>query len=653
MTTSALVPSRYCPRCGLDTAETVCPQDGTPTFVRKHDALEPVAFRIGDVIGRYRITGVVGAGGFGAVFSAEHLVTGQAAAVKVMTGDGGELPPDAVQRFLQEARVTASLTHPNTVRIYDFGQSESGVLFMAMELLHGRTLEEHIAAADARGAAMSEHEAATIGIQVLRSLTQAHAAGLVHRDLKPANIMLAELTGEPSIVKVLDFGIARTQNSELTQAGTALGTPLYMSPEQARGEVPDGRSDVYALGCILYACVSGRPPFEDPNPMTILLNHQCEALPDLRQRARVPLSAAFIDVVAGATTKKREDRFANAQAMREALEAVLVPARPVVPVAEPVAVVPESPRQVVVLPPAPRAPAAEVPPPPAATGTDLDATREADVVQAASLLAARPSAPTAMPVPAQPSPRPAGRKAQASSADTIPPESTSQTRARPAVPAVATRDAAPLASSTGRPVRRGPERAAPRPSFVTAQMVYPENATVVAMMPIMPLAEAPAPAPAAAPAVPPARGAARIAAILLAAVAVILAAAWFALREPDAASSAASVVAAPVAIPAAEPSNTQALPPPVPAAPVAVAPAQPPVAPPAPVAVAPVAIDVPAPPSLDVAPEPPTPPAAAAPAPRKAPRSVAPGASPTRPPARPARKPIAPGPKEKGFELLP
>ena len=321
--------TRYCPRCSQDTQSEHCPADGTPTFLHALRASGATTLHPGDVIGgRYRIQGILGQGGFGAVFAAEHLMTGQAAAVKVMVGDGAALDPDLVQRFLQEARVTASLSHPNTVRIYDFGQTDAGVLFMAMEQLIGPTLDGHLKDALDRGTALSELETATIGIQILRSLTEAHAAGLVHRDLKPGNLILVQMIGEAPVVKVLDFGIARIQGSELTQAGTAIGTPAYMSPEQGRGEVPDGRADLYSLGCILFACVTGAPPYTDENPLTVLLAHQMRPVPDLRALAKVPVSDAFVAFVERALAKKVSDRFGDAMAMREALEAVVASPRP-------------------------------------------------------------------------------------------------------------------------------------------------------------------------------------------------------------------------------------------------------------------------------------------------------------------------------------
>jgi len=336
MSQSAPTTTRYCPRCGQGTDVEICPDDGSPTFLRALHNTETRMLAVGDVIsGRYRIEGILGQGGFGAVFAAEHLMTGQPVAVKVMIGDFGASAEDLVQRFLQEARITASLSHPNTVRIYDFGQTETGVLFMAMEQLRGPTLEAHLHAAGVAGTALSEAETITIGVQVLRSLNEAHGVGLVHRDLKPGNLILVQMAGEPDIVKVLDFGIARPRDSVLTQTGTALGTPTFMSPEQARSEVPDGRSDLYSLGCILFACVAGQPPFVGDSSMSVLLAHQLHALPNLRDVARVPVSEAFVQCIERATAKKVEGRFANAVEMRKALEAIARPApAPAVPDSE-------------------------------------------------------------------------------------------------------------------------------------------------------------------------------------------------------------------------------------------------------------------------------------------------------------------------------
>ncbi len=313
---------RYCPACGVRTANEFCAADGTATVSRKILDVDATTVREGDVIeGRYRVTGVLGRGGFGAVYSAEHTGTQQKVALKMLLPSADGADEAEVRRFYREAQVTAKLKHPNTVRVFDVGQTPSGALYIAMEQLHGPTLEGHLRDRARDGAVLDEGEAIHIAISVLRSLHEAHGQGLVHRDLKPANIMLADSGDDDAIVKVLDFGIARAKDSSLTGAGTALGTPAYMSPEQCQGLELDGRSDVYSLGVILYRCVAGAPPFADRNPLTLMFNHAHTPPPDLRETARTPVSDAFVRVVQKSLEKSRDDRYANAKDMRQALEA--------------------------------------------------------------------------------------------------------------------------------------------------------------------------------------------------------------------------------------------------------------------------------------------------------------------------------------------
>ena len=279
-------------------------------------------FEAGRIIqGRYRLKGVLGKGGFGAVYEAEHTGTSQLVAVKVMLADVSEHNVQAVRRFYKEAQVTAQLRHPNTVRVFDVGQTSEGALYIAMERLHGPTLEEVLRELGAQGTAMPERQALDIAIPVLRSLGEAHTMDLVHRDLKPANIMLTEVADEEPVVKVLDFGIARTRDSSLTGQGTALGTPAYKSPEQCMGGNVDGRSDIYALGVILYRCVTGRTPFDDPNPLTVMYKHAHAPPPDPRDVAKSQLGEGFVACTLKALAKKPEQRFEAARALRLALEA--------------------------------------------------------------------------------------------------------------------------------------------------------------------------------------------------------------------------------------------------------------------------------------------------------------------------------------------
>lgn len=316
--------NRYCPSCGLKTEAEFCPVDNVATLVRKELKAEANVVREGDVVaGRYRITGILGRGGFGAVYSAEHTGTQQHLALKMMLSSADGADENEVRRFYREAQVTASLKHPNTVRVFDVGQTDEGALYIAMELLKGPTLEQTLRDCARDAKVMTEQETLNMAIPVLKSLHEAHGKKLVHRDLKPANIMLTESSDDEPIVKVLDFGIARAQDSSLTGAGTALGTPAYMSPEQCQGGELDARSDLYSLAVIMYRCVTGQPPFNDRNPLTVMFHHAASPVPDLAETALTPLTPGFVQCIYKALAKKREDRFESAKEMRTALEAVL------------------------------------------------------------------------------------------------------------------------------------------------------------------------------------------------------------------------------------------------------------------------------------------------------------------------------------------
>ena len=273
---------------------------------------------------RYRIERVLGRGSFGAVFAATHAGTGQPIALKILSG--GEQDDElALRRFFQEARVTSGLRHPNTIRVFDFGQDDTGLVYLAMELLSGHTLRQALGNRKRKDQVFTEAEAVEAAVSITRSLSEAHAAGLVHRDLKPENVFIHELPGDEPIVKVLDFGIVKTRGSSLTDAGPggSLGTPSFMSPEQANNMEVDGRSDLYSLGIMLYLMVSGSLPFMRETPLQTLVAHINDPAPDLRQFARTPVSEAFVQVVERALSKMAEDRFADAASMRAALHSVV------------------------------------------------------------------------------------------------------------------------------------------------------------------------------------------------------------------------------------------------------------------------------------------------------------------------------------------
>ncbi len=267
----------------------------------------------------YRLIKKIGEGASGEVFEAEHIELGRKYAVKVLSA-AHAAAHDAVERFRREARAIASLSHPNLVRLHDFGKSFDGRVFLAMELLDGKTLDVHIA-----DKPIPWRDATRLAIQVARALEAAHDAGLVHRDLKPQNLFLTT-SGE---LKLLDFGVAMaladTMDTEKRQKGFAVfGTPEYMAPEQVAGEPVDARCDLYALGCLLYELMTGSRPFEG-SPV-VVMGKQLRETPE-RPRTRAPeamLPPDIESVIMKALAKSKEDRYASAHAMREALEDALV-----------------------------------------------------------------------------------------------------------------------------------------------------------------------------------------------------------------------------------------------------------------------------------------------------------------------------------------
>jgi len=233
------------------------------------------------VVGKFRLQSLLGEGAMGRVYVAEHLSLSQQIAVKVLhphlTGD-----ESLARRFHREAKSAFTLNHPNSITIYDFGQDEDGLLYIAMELLEGRSLHDVLA----EQGPMELDRVVRILSQVCLALDEAHHKGIVHRDLKPENVMVQDRRGEPDFVKVCDFGIAKVQDasgeSAITMAGMVCGTPEYMSPEQARGDPLDGRSDLYSLGVILYQMVTERLPFTAETALGCVTKHLTEEPPSPR-----------------------------------------------------------------------------------------------------------------------------------------------------------------------------------------------------------------------------------------------------------------------------------------------------------------------------------------------------------------------------------
>jgi len=263
-------------------------------------------------MGSYSLETLLGKGGMGEVWAARHRRLGSCAAVKlirpeVLIQKTGREAYVVRQRFEQEARATAGLRSPHTVALHDFGVSEDGSFYYAMELLDGLDLEELIERFGPQPAA----RVARILRQVCDSLAEAHGGGLIHRDIKPSNIFLARLGVNCDFVKVLDFGLVKAENSgntRLTIEGTTAGTPAYMAPEMATGKPFDGRADIYSLGCIGYFLLTGTPVFEESTPVATALAHVQKQPVPLSQRTELHVPADLEEIIMRCLAKNPADR---------------------------------------------------------------------------------------------------------------------------------------------------------------------------------------------------------------------------------------------------------------------------------------------------------------------------------------------------------
>jgi serine/threonine-protein kinase len=248
--------------------------------------------RVGTTLAdRYRIDALVGEGGMGRVYAAEHVLMRKRLAVKVLHRELTTMP-EVVARFEREAMAAANIDHPNVAAATDFGKLSDGAVFLVLEYVQGKSLRDEIAKGP-----IAADRALHITRQIAAGLGSAHALDIVHRDLKPENVMLVEKGGDPDFVKVLDFGIAKvpvaelpqlpasTANTPITKAGMVFGTPEYMSPEQALGQTVDGRSDLYALGVILYEMLCGSRPFSSQSQLGILGQQLSKPPPPIAERA--------------------------------------------------------------------------------------------------------------------------------------------------------------------------------------------------------------------------------------------------------------------------------------------------------------------------------------------------------------------------------
>ncbi len=269
---------------------------------------------------RYRIHHRLGKGGMGEVFLARHVAIGRMVAIKTLGREMRERPGIA-QRFLREAQTSSMVRHPNVVDILDFGHTERGAPFFVMEHLEGEDLKAVLK----RERVLSWERSCAIVTQVCAGLAAAHAQNVIHRDLKPDNIYLVMQDGR-EVVKVLDFGIAKIVSgdslSDATQTGVLLGTPEYMSPEQARDEALDARSDIYACGVMLYRMLTGRLPFRAKSFMAVLSMHlQTPPTPPRELDPPSAISEAQQAVILRCLAKARDDRYPSADALAQALRA--------------------------------------------------------------------------------------------------------------------------------------------------------------------------------------------------------------------------------------------------------------------------------------------------------------------------------------------
>jgi tRNA A-37 threonylcarbamoyl transferase component Bud32 len=288
--------------------------------VHSMNALRREAF-VAKQLGQYRLKKLLGSGGMGEVYLAEHQMMKRPCAVKVIRPEkAGD--PQVLARFEREVRATAKLSHWNSVDIYDYGRTDDGTFYYVMEFLPGLNLGElvndHGALPPARIVYLMK--------QACDALSEAHGHGLVHRDIKPANIYCAYRGGIFDVAKVLDFGLAKPLTDAtdvgLTQEGSITGSPLYMSPEQATSsDSVDARSDVYSLGAVLYFMATGRAPFQYTSPLKVMIAHASED-PEPPRLLNAAIPHELEEIILRALEKRPEDRFQTVAELRRALEAV-------------------------------------------------------------------------------------------------------------------------------------------------------------------------------------------------------------------------------------------------------------------------------------------------------------------------------------------
>ncbi len=269
--------------------------------------------------GRYLLLSLLGEGGMGHVYRANHVLMDKPVAVKLIHAELAHME-DVAKRFEREAKSSSRLTDPHCITVTDFGRTDDGTLYLVMEILEGDELDVRL---EEQGA-LPLDEALRIISQILKGLAHAHGQGVVHRDLKPENVFLVDHGDEKDFVKILDFGIAKLAagggSENLTKSGVVFGTPKYLSPEQALGDKMDHRVDLYAVGIMLYELLTGKPPFDAETAMDTLSMHLTKDPPSLAEFGVFP--RGLQEVFNKALAKKPEDRYASAEEFQAAIEAL-------------------------------------------------------------------------------------------------------------------------------------------------------------------------------------------------------------------------------------------------------------------------------------------------------------------------------------------
>ncbi len=269
---------------------------------------------------RYELKEKLGVGGMGSVYLAQHITLEKLVAIKVLHTEYAR-KPDLVQRFLQEAKAASRIRHPHVIDITHFGQTDEGIVYFAMEYLEGQDLSKSL-----RPGPLSWDRTKDIFMQLCDALAAAHEKDIIHRDLKPDNVFLVHQSGNDDFVKLLDFGIAKLTDTavdgpKLTRTGALFGTPEYMSPEQAVGGAVDLRTDIYAMGCILFQMITGKVPFQSENFMATLNMHLVMDVPEVDEElAKIGGPAGIADVLRKAMAKDPEDRYSCVCDLYDAME---------------------------------------------------------------------------------------------------------------------------------------------------------------------------------------------------------------------------------------------------------------------------------------------------------------------------------------------